>query len=362
MRGYEDRQPLLFSFSVCPEDRVPAKHPLRFVKADVEKILLEMSPEFESLYADRGRPSIPPEQLLKAILLMALYSVRSERQFCEQLSYNILFRWFLGLNWEDDTFTHSTFSKLRKRMGGDELSMSFFNKVVRMAKERNLLSEDHFTVDGTLIEAWASHKSFKPKDDSGDKPDSRGDRNFKGEKRCNDTHQSTTDPEAQLMRKGPGKEAKLSYGAHCLMENRNGLIVGMLVTQATLPEPAAAEALVKTWLECGGSMKTLGGDKGYHTKAFVQSLRDLSIAPHIAMVADRKTPGLDGRTTRHAGYKMSQVRRKLVEEVFGWEKVIGGMRKSRFVGKVMTSLATLFVSAAFNLLRMANIATRPAAA
>lgn len=362
MRGRENRQSELFSYFVCPEERVPAKHPLRLIKADVERVLQSMSPEFDKLYKKRGRPSIPPEQLLKGILLMALFSIRSERQFCEQLEYNVLFRWFLEMTWDEASFTHSAFSKLRARMESDDLSLSFFNKVVGLAKERGLLSEDHFTVDGTLIEAWASHKSFRPKDDSGDKPDDKGDRNFKGEKRRNDTHQSTTDPEAQIMRKGPGKEAKLSYGAHCLMENRNGLVVGMLVTQATTPEPEAAEALVKAWLESGEGLETLGADKGYHTKGFVQALRGLGIAPHLAMITGRRTPGLDGRTTRHASYKMSQVRRKLVEEVFGWAKVVGGIRKSRFVGKLKTSIATLFVSAAYNLRRLASIATQLAAA
>lgn len=362
MRGRENRQSELFSYFVCPDERVPQNHPLRSIKADVERILESMSPDFDKLFESKGRPSIPPERILKSILLMALFSIRSERQFCEQLDYNILYRWFLEMTWDEASFTHSCFSKLRKRTEGDELALTFFNKVVGLAKLRKLLSDEHFTVDGTLIEAWASHKSFRPKDDSGDKPDDKGDRNFKGEKRRNDTHQSTTDPEAQIMRKGPGKEAKLSYGAHCLMENRNGLVVSMLLTQATVPEPEAAEALVRAWIESGGSIESLGGDKGYHTKGFVLKLRELGIAPHLAMIAGRKTPGLDGRTTRHAGYKMSQVRRKLVEEVFGWMKVVGEIRKSRFVGKVRTSVATLFVSAAYNLLRMSNIAARLAAA
>lgn len=346
----------MFSYRISPDERVPKNHPLRRIKSDVEQILVEMSPEFQDLYSATGRPSIPPETILKATLLIALYTVRSDRQFCEQLDYNILYRWFLDMSMDEASFDHSCFSKLRRRLKDDAIALSFFEKVVSMAKKRGLLSDDHFTVDGTLIEAWASQKSFRPKDDSGDKPDDKGDRNFRGEKRTNDTHQSTTDPEAKMMRKGPGKEAKLSYGAHCLMENRNGLIVGMMVADATTTETAVAEELVKAWLEAGGDIDSLGADKGYHTSAFVAYLRSVGIAPHIAMIEGRKTPGLDWRTKRHKGYQMSQVRRKLVEEIFGWSKVIGGIRKSRFVGRLKTSLATLFVSAAYNLLRMSRLA------
>lgn len=356
MRGHTDRQPKMFSYRICPEERVPKKHPLRFIKSDVEQILVEMSADFKGFYSHTGRPSIPPETIMKATLLIALYSVRSDRQFCEQLDYNILYRWFLDMSMDEASFDHSCFSKLRRRLKDDNIANIFFRKVVDLARKRGLLSDEHFTVDGTLIEAWASQKSFRPNDDSGDKPDDKGDRNFRGEKRTNDTHSSTTDPEAKMMRKGPGKEAKLSYGAHCLMENRNGLVVGMLVTPATDTETSAAEKLIADWLASGGTIESLGADKGYHTKAFVESLRAQGIAPHIAMIAGRKTPGLDGRTTRHSGYKMSQVRRKLVEEIFGWAKVIGGIRKSRFVGRLKTSFATVFVSAAYNLLRMSRLA------
>jgi len=346
----------MFSYRICPEERVPKKHPLRFIKADVEQILVEMSADFKGFYSHLGRPSIPPETIMKATLLIALYSVRSDRQFCEQLDYNILYRWFLDMSMDEASFDHSCFSKLRRRLKDDKIANIFFGKVVDLARKRGLLSDEHFTVDGTLIEAWASQKSFRPKDDSGDKPDDKGDRNFRGEKRTNDTHSSTTDPEAKMMRKGPGKEAKLSYGAHCLMENRNGLVVGMLVTPATDTETSAAEELVADWLASGGTIESLGADKGYHNKAFVAYLRTQGIAPHIAMIAGRKTPGLDGRTTRHSGYKMSQVRRKIVEEIFGWAKVIGGIRKSRFIGQLKTSFATVFVSAAYNLLRMSRLA------
>jgi transposase len=356
MRGHVDRQPEMFSYRIAPEERVPKNHPLRRIKADVEMILMEMSPEFEKLYSTTGRPSIPPERIMKAMLLIALFTIRSDRQFCEQLDYNILFRWFLDMSMDEASFDHTCFSKLRRRVKDDSMAQSFFSKVVELAKKRGLLSDDHFTVDGTLIEAWASHKSFRPKDDSGDKPDDKGDVNYRGEKRKNDTHQSTTDPEAKLMRKGPGKEAKLSYGGHCLMENRNGLVVGMLVTEATQTETLAAEELVNSWLKCGGTMKSLAGDKGYHTSGFVSFLRGIGISPHIAQIVGRRTPGLDRRTTRHMSYKKSQVRRKLVEEVFGWGKVIGGMRKSRFVGLVRTSMATLITSGAYNLLRMVRLA------
>jgi len=356
VRGHVDRQSKMFSYRVVPEERVPKNHPLRRIKTDVEKILFEMSPEFEKLYSATGRPSIPPETIMKAMLLIALYTIRSDRQFCEQLDYNILFRWFLDMSMDEASFDHTCFSKLRRRVKDDSIALSFFAKVVEMAKGRGLLSDDHFTVDGTLIEAWASHKSFRPKDDSGDKPDDKGDVNYRGQKRTNDTHQSTTDPEAKLMRKGPGKEAKLSYGAHCLMENRNGLVVGMLVTEATQTETSAAEELITAWLAAGGTMESLGADKGYHTGGFVEFLRGLEIGPHIAQIAGRRTPGLDRRTTRHKGYRMSQVRRKLVEEVFGWGKVIGGIRKSRFIGRIKTSMTTLITSAAYNLLRMTRLA------
>jgi len=355
MRGHTNPQSEMFCYRICPEERVPASHPLRLIKSDTDLILAQMTDEFDAFYPKMGRPSIPPEQLLKATLLMAFYSVRSERQFCEQLDYNILFRWFLDMSIDEASFDHSCFTKLRKKLVDDTISQRFLARVVALAKSRKLLSDEHFTVDGTLIEAWASQKSFRPKDDSGDKPDGKGDRNFRGEKRTNDTHQSTTDPEAQMMRKGRGKEAKLSYGAHCLMENRNGLVVGMLVTQATQTETSAAESLVQQWLASGGKMKSLGADKGYHTGPMVEFLRGQRIAPHIAMITGRKTPGLDRRTTGRSGYKMSQVRRKLVEEVFGWGKVIGGIRKSRLVGRVKTSAATILVSAAFNLVRMVNL-------
>jgi transposase len=346
----------MFSYRICPEERVPRNHPLRLIKADVEQILAEMSPDFQAYYSKTGRPSIPPETIMKATLLIALFSIRSDRQFCEQLDYNILYRWFLDMSMDESSFDHSCFCKLRRRLKDEAIANKFFGKVVDLARKRGLLSDEHFTVDGTLIEAWASQKSFRPNDDSGDKPDDKGDRNFRGEKRTNDTHSSTTDPEAKMMRKGPGKEAKLSYGAHCLMENRNGLVVGMLVTPATDTETSAAERLVADWLASGRTIESLGADKGYHTKAFVEYLRSLEIAPHIAMIAGRKTPGLDCRTTRHCGYKMSQVRRKIVEEIFGWAKVIGGIRKSRFVGRLKTSVATIFVSAAYNLLRMSRLA------
>ena len=346
----------MFSYWVNPEERIPKKHPLRQIKADVEKILLDMSPDFGALYPKLGRPSIPPETIMKSMLLMAFHSVRSNRQFCEQLDYNILFRWFLDMSIDEASFHHTAFSKMKTRLQDDSLALAFFNRVVDLAKKRGLMSDDHFTVDGTLIEAWASHKSFRPKDDSGDKPDDRGDRNFRGEKRTNETHQSTTDPEAKMMRKGPGKESRLSYSAHCLMENRNGLIAGMLVTEATRTESDAAEELIRKWTDERSPMKSVGADKGYHNKRCVSYLRELGIAPHVAIRQDRKTPGLDCRTTRHNGYKASQRRRKVVEEIFGWAKVIGGIRKSRFVGRVRTSLATLLVSAAYNLLRMTRLA------
>ena len=330
MRGEVDPQSSMFHyFSV--ESRVPADHPLRRVKKLAETALSAISGELDGLYAKTGRPSIPPERLLKAQLLIAFYSVRSDRLFCEQLDYNLLFRWFLDLDLESSGLDQSNFSRLRERLVETDIARRFFDEVVRLARKDKLLSSDHFTVDGTLIEAWASFKSFKRKDD--DEPPKPGDGtgmvDFKGEKRSNATHQSTTDPEAKLMRKGNGQPAKLSYGGHVLMENRSGLCVDLLITDATLAEHQAARQLLTRARRRKIHPKTLGADKGYHVKDFVKHLRDHKIRPHIARIEGRKTPGLDGRTTCTEGYKVSQRKRKRVEEIFGWLKTVGGMRKTR---------------------------------
>ncbi|MBS0175930.1 MAG: IS5 family transposase [Nitrospira sp.] len=363
MRGEVDPQSSMFHyFSV--ESRIPADHPLRPVKKLADSALSAISAELDGLYARTGRPSIPPERLLKAQLLIAFYSVRSDRQFCEQLDYNLLFRWFLDLDLESGGLDQSNFSRLRERLVETDIARRFFDEVVRLARKDKLLSSDHFTVDGTLIEAWASFKSFKRKDD--DEPpkpsDGTGMVDFKGEKRSNATHQSTTDPDAKLMRKGNGQPAKLSYGGHALMENRSGLCVDLLITDATLAEHQAARQLLTRARRRRIHPKTLGADKGYHVKDFVQHLREHNIRPHIARIEGRKTPGLDGRTTRTEGYKVSQRKRKRIEEIFGWLKTVGGMRKTRFIGEARTQIAAYLSAAAYNLLRIAKLQTAGSAA
>ena len=358
MRGEVDPQSSMFHyFSV--ESRIPADHPLRPVKKLADSALSAISAELDGLYARTGRPSIPPERLLKAQLLIAFYSVRSDRQFCEQLDYNLLFRWFLDLDLESGGLDQSNFSRLRERLVETDIARRFFDEVVRLARKDKLLSSDHFTVDGTLIEAWASFKSFKRKDD--DEPPKPGDGtgmvDFKGEKRSNATHQSTTDPDAKLMRKGNGQPAKLSYGGHALMENRSGLCVDLLITDATLAEHQAARQLLTRARRRRIHPKTLGADKGYHVKDFIQHLREHNIRPHIARIEGRKTPGLDGRTTRTEGYKISQRKRKRIEEIFGWLKTVGGMRKTRFIGEARTQIAAYLSAAAYNLLRIAKLQT-----
>ena len=357
MRGEVDPQSSMFHyFSV--ESRVPADHPLRPVKKLADSALAAISSDLDGLYAKVGRPSIPPERLLKAQLLIALFSVRSDRQFCEQLGYNLLFQWFLDLNMESGGLDQSNFSRLRERLVETDIARRFFDEVVRLARKQKLLSSDHFTVDGTLIEAWASFKSFKRKDDDAP-PTSGGDGtgmvDFKGEKRSNATHRSTTDPDAKLMRKGNGQPAKLSYGGHALMENRSGLCVDLLITDATLAEHKAARHLLTRARRRRIHPKTLGADKGYHVKDFVQHLREHQIKPHIARIDGRKTPGLDGRTTCTEGYKQSQRKRKRIEEIFGWLKTVGGLRKTRFIGQAKTQIAAYVCAAAYNLLRIAKL-------
>jgi len=356
MRGEVDPQSSIFHyFSV--KSQIPTDHPLHRVKKLTESALSAISAELNGLYARTGRPSIPPERLLKAQLLIAFYSVRSDRLFCEQLDYNLLFRWFLDLDLESGGLDQSNFSRLRERLVETDIARRFFDEVVRLARKDKLLSSDHFTVDGTLIDAWASFKSFKRKDD--DEPPKPGDGtgmvDFKGERRSNTTHQSTTDPEAKLMRKGNGQPAKLSYGGHALMENRSGLCVDLLITDATLAEHQAARQLLTRARRRKIHPKTLGADKGYHVKDFVQHLREHGIKSYIARIDGRKTPGLDGRTSCTEGYKVSQRKRKRVEEIFGWLKTVGGMRKTRFIGEARTQIAAYLSAAAYNLLRIAKL-------
>lgn len=361
MRGTIDPQAHLFAY-FSPESRVPAEHPLRRIKQHAEAALCRIAKELDGLYSHTGRPSIAPERLLKGQLLMALYTLRSDRQFCEQLNYNLLFRWFLDMNLEEAGLDQSNFSRLRERLVDTDVARRFFDEVVRIARGQGLLSAEHFTVDGTLIEAWASLKSLKRKDGTPpqDGSDGTGMVDFRGEKRGNATHESSTDPEARLMRRGKGQPAKLCYGGHTFMENRSGLCVDILVTDATLPEPAAATALVQRQRRKRLRPATLGADKGFHTKAVVAWLRSRGIAPHIARIDGRTTPGLDDRTTRHGSYRLSQRKRKRVEEIFGWLKVIGGMRKSRFIGRARTQMAAYLSATAYNLLRLSKLLPQPA--
>ncbi len=360
MRGQLDPQSSMFTY-FSPDSRVPADHPLRRIKTDADRVLRTMSAEFDRLYASTGRPSIPPERLLKASLLIALYSVRSDRMFCEMLDYNILFRWFLDMSLDERGLDQSAFSRLRTRLVGEDTARRFFDEVVRQARRDKLLSDEHFNVDGTLIEAWDSvAKSVHPKDgppSAGGGRDDQGMVNFHGQRRSNATHESSTDPDARLARKGPGKETRLAFGAHALMENRNGLCVDILVTDALTKETSAAREILDRQRRRRVKPSSLGADKGYHHRDFVEHLRERGIAPHIAQIKGRKMPGLlDGRTTRHESYRISQRKRKRVEEIFGWMKSYGGLRRTMMRGLERVRLHTYIVAAAYNLLRMSRLA------
>lgn len=357
MRGERERQQVMM-FVVCPEEMIPQNHPIRAIKKLADLELERLSPVFERMYSKEGRPSIPPERLLKAALLMALFSVRSERQVCEQLRYNFMFRWFLDMTVNEEVFNDSVFAKNKERLLKADVARAFFNGIVRQAREGGLLSKEHFTVDGTLIEAWASLKSFQKKDKPDDDvpPDvvSRNeDVDYKGEKRSNQTHQSKTDPEARLMRKGFGKEARMSFSAHVLMENRNGMCVDLSVAEANgTAECAEALKLVRREKQRGGRVKTLGADKGYDNQAFVPALKDEGVTPHVAA---KKYTAMDARTLRSRGYAISQRCRKKVEEIFGWMKTVGGFRKTRYKGIARTGLCAYIVGAAYNLVRMSKL-------
>jgi len=363
MRGPDQSSGALFSY-IDIEERVPSKHPLRTIRSIVNDVLGSLSSDFEAMYARTGRPSIPPEQLLRALLLQAFYTVRSERQLMEQLDFNILFRWFVGLGMDDAVWDASTFCKNRDRLLEADVSARLLNGVIEHRKVRRLLSREHFSVDGTLIESWASLKSFRPKD--GDDTDSDGgggrnpDRDFHGQKRHNDTHASTTDPDARLYRKGAGKESKLCFMGHALMENRNGLAVGVMVTQAsgTAERDAALELVAP---HARARRITLGADKAYDVTAFVDDLRALNVTPHMAIQDHRTKTGkrrktrIDGRTTRHHGYQTSQRIRKRIEEVFGWTKVQAGQAKSKFIGRRRVEASFTLAVAAFNLMRLPRL-------
>lgn len=354
MRTPDIQQRGMFSY-VSDEERIPQDHPLRAISGSVDLVLKRLSRRFDSLYSTVGRPSIPPERLLRALLLQVLYGVRSELLLIEQLQYNLLFRWFVGLGMDEAVWHPTSFTKNRDRLLDGEIANEFFSEVLKIARERDILSDEHFTVDGTLIEAWASHKSFRPKSEG---PTSGGGSNpdvdFRATKRSNETHASVTDPDARLYRKGR-VGAQLVHMAHALMENRNGLVVDTLVTHATgTAEREAALAMMER--VPGRRRVTLGADKGYDSADFVESLRALNVTPHIAANTKRRGgSAIDERTTRHVGYEISQRRRKLVEQIFGWLKTAGGLRKTRHRGQRLVDWIIAFGAAAYNLVRITNL-------
>ncbi|ABM61208.1 IS5-like element ISHha2 family transposase [Halorhodospira halophila] len=356
MRGEDVEQQHMFSY-VSLEDRIPKNHPLREIRVLVDRLLDSISDELDAVYSGTGRPSIPPERLIRALLLQALYSIRSGRLLMEQLDCNLLFRWFVGLQVDDPVWHPTTFTKSRDRLIEAEVAQRLLRSFTELEEVRPLLSDEHFSVDGTLIEAWASMKSFKPisqdGDSSGDDDLQSGGRNptvnFRGQQRRNDTHASSTDPNARLYRKGQGQPARLCYIGHALMENRHGLIVDTRLTQAcgTAEREAALEMIREIPAERG--RLTLAGDAGYNTRDFVQALREYEVTPHVA--EKRRFNAVDGRTTRHPGYAVSQRIRKRVEEFFGWSKTVGGLRKTRFIGPDRVGWDFGFHALAYNLVR-----------
>jgi len=360
MRGRDRKQEQLYSY-VSIEQRVPQEHPLRGIRKIADEVLTGLSPRFSKMYAELGRPSIPPEQLLRALMLQGLYTIRSERQLMEQLDYNLLYRWFVGLSMDDPVWVPTVFTKNRDRLLEADIANGFFAQVMSIARREKLLSEEHFTVDGTLLEAWASLKSFKKKGDQSEPPtDDPGNPtvNFHGEKRSNQTHQSTTDPDARLYRKGLGKEARLSYMGHLVMDNRHGLVVKADVTIASgTAEADCAIDMLKQLKRKGIHPKTVGADKWYDQSKVVKALRKLKITPHVAQKDDERYTTIDARTTRHAGYLISQQKRKLIEQVFGWKKVVAMLRKLHHRGKRKVGWIFVFVSALFNIMRINNLRT-----
>ena len=357
MRGPDDQTSGMFSY-LSPEQRVRPDHPLRAIRRLTDEVFATLSPRFTRMYSAIGRPSIPPEQLLRALLIQSLYTVRSERLLMEEIDYSVLYRWFVGLSMDDPIWSPTTFSKNRDRLLQSDIAAAFFDAVVGQARTAGLLSDEHFTVDGTLLDAWASLKSFKHQDEAPPPPpDDPGNPtvNFHGEARRNDTHQSTTDPDARLARKGHGKEAKLSYAGHVLLDHRHGLVANVCVTAATgTAERDAAVLLLTESADTG----TVGGDKGFDVARFVAAVRALGITPHVAQKA--KGSAIDGRTTRHAGYAVSQQKRKLIEQVFGWMKTVGGLRKLRHRGGERVDWIVTFTAAAYNLIRLRTLLARPA--
>jgi transposase len=362
MRGADQQQNHIFSY-VSPEERVRKDHPLRAVRSMVDEVLSQLSRRFDAMYAKVGRPSIPPEQLLRAQLLQMLYSIRSERLLMEEVDYNLLFRWFIGLNLDDEVWDATVFTKNRDRLLEADVAKEFLAHVVAQARTKGLTSDEHFTVDGTLLEAWAGAKSFQAKDKKQPPPDDPGNPtvNFRGEQRSNETHASKTDPESLLARKGGGKESKLSYCGNLLVENRNGLIVDAKVFQANGTAERDAALLMLEQIP-GTQPVTVGGDKGFDTRDFVKECRNVRVTPHVAQNHERRGgSAIDGRTTRHAGYAISQRKRKRIEECFGWLKTIALMRKVRHRGVCKVDWIFTFACAAYNLVRMRNLATVVAA-
>lgn len=361
MRGNTFEQVSMLT-ALTPDQLVPRDHPIRRIKVIVERALTDLSPELDKMYSKIGRPSVAPERLLKSYLLIAFYSVRSEELFCERLQYDLLFKWFLDMNADAPSFDPSTFSKNRERLLNHDVAKRFFDQVRAEAESRQLISDEHFTVDGTLLEAWASVKSFRPNDDSdkaGGKPAGKNpDVSFHGTRRSNTTHHSRTDPEARLARKSNGTTAKMSYMGHALMENRHGLVVDVELTQAEghAERKAAVSMLKRRRKERGhGARWTLGADKGYDSADFVDDMRELKVTPHVAQNTSGRSSAIDERTARHPGYDISQRKRKRVEEIFGWLKTVGGGRKLRYIGKKRNAMWLTLTAAAFNLVRMANI-------
>ncbi|HUZ62729.1 MAG TPA: IS5 family transposase [Acetobacteraceae bacterium] len=358
MRGTDKRSGELFSY-VDLEKRVRKDHPLRLIREIANTALAVLSDDFAALYSGMGRPSIAPEMLLRAMLLQAFYSIRSERQLTERLEFDLLFRWFVGLGVDDPAWDHSTFSKNRDRLLEGEIATKFLAAVLSQPRVKRLLSSEHFSVDGTLIEAWASVKSFKPKGTNGDDGEDGGGRNtltnFRGEKRSNDTHESTTDSDAMLYRKGPGMEAKLCFIGHGLMENRSGLIVGTRLTRVSgHVERLAALDMIEPFAERPRAI-TLGADRGYDAADFVEELRTLNVRPHVAQNTNRRRSAIDMRTTRHPGYAASIRIRKRIEEAFGWIKTVAGLRKTKLRGLDKVDWAFAFTAAAYNLVRLPKL-------
>lgn len=357
MRGSDAAAGSLFSY-VDLETRVRADHPLRVIRGIVNAALADLSAEFDALYSPFGRDSIPPERLLRALLLQAFHSIRSERQLVERIEFDLLFRWFVGLGVDDPVWDATTFTKNRDRLLAGDVAVRFLAAVLARPKVKALLSTEHFSVDGTLIEAWASTKSFRPKDGSGPPPEAgrNGEQDFRGQKRSNDTHASATDPDARLHRKGPGKEAKLCFMGHALMENRCGLVVGAVATRASgHAERLAALHLVEPHAARSRGV-TLGGDKGFDARDFVAELREINVTPHVAQnTSNGRRSAIDGRTTRHPGYAVSQRVRKRIEEAFGWAKTVAGLRKARHRGLPKIDWQFTFAMAAYNLVRLPKL-------